>query len=979
MKMIKRRNFAPAVFIALGLMLCNSADAQIRSGAAFLKMLPGGRLHSMAASHTAVIDDIHAVYANPGAAGFLREWHWAASYSKWIADIYNASFVLGSGFRTPWSRHTQFALGVLYHGVPEFNSSDLNTPLAHANDLVASLSIGQPLSFVSDNISIGSNIKYLRSTLNEVSASALLFDAGLTLRSKRFSLGNSIFPYGIVSAGAAIAHVGPDLVFDREGTPLPRTQRAGVAFYMGRHEGLQLALTADYRKIKDESGAFGLGLELFFNRALSLNGGYDYGGDLMNKFSFGASIRLDDVYPAFSEVITGRNNSLRLDLATLDDEYDLFSRTYRGTASHYPIRPEAFRFLSYVDDDTVYTDQVTLEWETFIDPDLFDDAHGRILIDRDRSRLDRLVRLYDDKRDEFYLALHDSSLLVNRRVSPSRFTLKELEGGDYYWCVVAIDRDRHIRFAQNGKRRIAHFYVPTPDVKIEEIEFDYSPWITTDDYHGVLRVIVSNAGSRTAGGFSVLVQDSLSVLEHRLPGDTHEKPNPKPILHKGTIESLSPGEKKEITFEWHTAQLGHHWIVALADADSKLIELDELNNRFARLFYTIPKGTLTCADSALVLINSETIIDLPVITEVTFDPNRSEVAREYLHKEVLEAPLSVIAGRLEENRSLSIELQGFIDPNSGENSLALAGERSAAVRDSLVALGVGTEQIKIIPGRSLPKRYVPKDPTDARRVFEERRYVSVSTGPDAEMILFAPIRHVDMESYIRPVPFQPDILCAVDTRTVTLDFAGQETNKVLSDFDDGLKIDQLIPWKPVIERPDIWRGAEHEYSLALKDSLGREFKMKPRALSLSRRDILNKIHTSIPLKFSVTESVHEFYWERILEQARKYLTEGSFRMRFGGHSCEIGPDDVNRRLSERRAERFRVEFLNYIRSRHPDEYDLLVSKLDPVMGYGEDHPLQIEHLSGESILLGDNDKSMGRKLNRRVEIVIYLEGVEQFE
>ena len=48
-------------------------------------------------------------------------------------------------------------------------------------------------------------------------------------------------------------------------------------------------------------------------------------------------------------------------------------------------------------------------------------------------------------------------------------------------------------------------------------------------------------------------------------------------------------------------------------------------------------------------------------------------------------------------------------------------------------------------------------------------------------------------------------------------------------------------------------------------------------------------------------------------------------------------------------------------------------RLDRALGYGEDKPLTIERLNGEQILIGDNDKALGRKLNRRLEISFHTD------
>ena len=109
-----------------------------------------------------------------------------------------------------------------------------------ANDMLFSFSLGQPLSFISKNISLGFNAKYFKSTLDTYTANAIIFDGGLLARTPRFNLGNPLFKYGILSAGGAVTQFGPDLKFEQEGTPLPLTYRAGAAFLMGTHSGLQL-------------------------------------------------------------------------------------------------------------------------------------------------------------------------------------------------------------------------------------------------------------------------------------------------------------------------------------------------------------------------------------------------------------------------------------------------------------------------------------------------------------------------------------------------------------------------------------------------------------------------------------------------------------------------------------------------------------------------------------------------------------------
>ena len=939
-------------------------SAQIRSGASFLTMLPGARPQALSGTVTAGLDELHAIYANPGAAGFLRDWQWSATYTRWIADVYNASMILNTRIRTPWSSHTRLALGVLYQGIPDFDSSDKAAPMASANDVLVSASMGQPLTLLSKQISFGANVKYLRSTLAQYQASSLIFDAGIFYRTPKFRLlPDGLFKYGILSAGLSIINMGDGMTFISTKTPLPRTLRAGFAFYTGTHNGLQVQLSLDYFKIRDEDDHFGLGTEVSWNRLFAINAGYDFNRDLLNRATVGLSLSLDDLRMPTGAMFPGRNKAMRLDLATLDEE-EFFSRTYRGGLSNYNIGPEAFRFLSPEMDAKLDSNRPTLQWEESRDPDLYDAVRYHLLLDADSTKLAEIVN--EIKAGAMAVAdIAQYNLMTSQQTQTNAFATPFLSGGDYYWAVICLDTDDHIRMAKTGDREIAHFSIPYPDLMVQDVQFDYDQWITTDDYQGILKITVANQGQSPARNVQVTVYDA----------PTAKATEPEKLAEQ-IIEQVLPGRDQQIEIEWHTAQTGLHRIKVVVDENKQIREEDEKNNVLAENFYTIPKGTFLTRDTSFVELASQVMLELPIINEVCMDTNSTVVKYPYLHRTVYDAPLQVIASRLRKYPHLRIFLQGFADPNSGETDRALAKARAEAVRDSMLQLGVAKNQMKIIGFQVLPLRRVPKNPLDAKRVFEERRFVRITAEGLAQNTLFAPVPHLDVEKIDKPVDFEAQLRYAVPIEKAGLRLLAADVSDSTS-FTDHLHRNSFqgkVEWTVNIKdsaRHALWLEKEADYSITLQDSLGRVFRTRPEKTFLAKGTFLREHRISFPLKFAKTDPLYSFYWDRIYKLSKKLFEDPNMRMRLEGHACAIGPKAVNERLSKRRARSFHQGFLRFIKEKHPRDYLQFSERMDPPEGYGESRPLKIVRLNGQVILIGDNNSPIGRKFNRRIEIVFY--------
>lgn len=945
------------------------AQAQTLTGSNFLKLVPGARQQGLAGIGAGVIDELHTLYANPGAAGFSREWQWAATYSKTIAEAYHASLIYGTHLRTPWSRRSHLSFGLGYQGMPDFDSSDGAVAQVSANDVLATAGFAQPFTIAGKMFALGANLKYFRSKLAQYEADAWMADAGLLYRSGRFRLLKSsgrFLNYGIISAGVGVTNLGNDLTFQTSGTPLPRTWRAGMAFNAGHHQSLQIQLAADYRRVHTErGGALSFGTEISWGQTLSLRGGYDFHDDLLSHVAMGLSLRLDDGASPIGSVLPGRNNTLRLDLAAME-QTDLFSRPYRGSVTHYPVGPEGFDLRSPAPGSIINADSVALQWEATRDPDLYDDAKYLLLVERDSLKLAETLALAQRSRDDFFQTMTNTPFFIKENLTREHFQLGALEGGDYFWSVLAYDSDQHMRAAGPAGRSIWRFTIPAPQLEITSITFDYDQWITQNDYQGILRIAFANAGKGAASHVRLAIYDSLSSAV--IPETNTSAQVGRKLLADTTLATLVSGAGDTLAIPWHTSQTGLHMIAGeLSDG--------KRHTRRDAEFYTIPKGTFATGDTVVLISESQISYEMPLVPEICFDPNSSEVKPAYLHKELFDPPLVTVAQRMRTHRQLKVYLKGFADPNSGEHEVALADARAAAVRDSLFAFGVNADQIVIQPGEVLPLRRTPANADDARWVMEERRYVKMSTDKAGEVIAFQLVPYDDIEQQLLPIVFAGAIASAVPFQSGLLQTtAGGRHQQLELEILSRQGFTQEILWQPGetnINEVEKLAGENLAYTLLVNDSLGRTFYTPPAETYLSVESSVRAQRVAWPLRFNATEPLYDFYWDELIPYLDQMLNDPDVRMRFSGHACAIGSEEINMRLSQQRAQAFQQTFLKRIKAHYPQTYKKIVQRLDGAVGRGESRPMGMVYLSGNTMILGDNESPLGRKLNRRLEIEFY--------
>jgi hypothetical protein len=234
-----------AVFL---LAMTSGLLAQEGVGLPFLKIGVGARQAGMANVFTGVGDDVYTLYWNPGGLGHLRRWQWSLDYNRWFSDVYQASFSFAKQVRILGSQKTGIGITCSYLGMPSWDATGGVQDEVSANDLVASLSVGQRLDWIHPTLSIGIQAKVIQSHYDEYSATGTAADAGILFKSPRFKLGTP-FKYGMITAGMALSNYGADMTFISEKTVLPRTYRGGLSFMMGTYRAWQILIASDWSQV----------------------------------------------------------------------------------------------------------------------------------------------------------------------------------------------------------------------------------------------------------------------------------------------------------------------------------------------------------------------------------------------------------------------------------------------------------------------------------------------------------------------------------------------------------------------------------------------------------------------------------------------------------------------------------------------------------------------------------------------------------
>ncbi len=945
-------------------------------GLPFLKIGIGSRQAGMGGVFTGVGDDIYTLYWNPGGIGHIRRWQWSVSYNRWFTDVYQASFAAVKQFRVLGSKKSALGLTCNYVGMPSWDATGGREPEVSASHLVAGISLGQRLDWISRTLAIGVNLQLISSQFDAYSSSGLSSDIGILFKPNRFALGPfglGIFDYGIVSCGLSLSHIGTRMKFDAESTSLPRTGRLGISFLLGRYRGWSLLLASDMIDVKNRDIVIGAGAEIWWSNFLGFRLGYRENKEDLGDFSFGFGIRWDDVIKSLLRLPSHLGDAVEIDVA--DVGYgDVLQQTYQGSISHYPVAPEPFLLNDakvIISRDADNSSRIILRWEQASDPDPFDKVRYFVVVDRDKQQVEKALHNIEKNMNVFLNSSLKDSLLLFKSLSSTQYITSVSKGGVYYWAVVAYDLAQHARVGRKGEEHIAEFVVPTYDLVVKDFVFTPTPWITITPEQGTFSFTIANMGVVPSGRFQVVVQDVFI-------GGKPTRNSIDDTLFVANLSGLDVGEDTIFQIPWMTKKQGEHIISETVISLSEWPELNKENNVKQEKIISVPKGSMLAPDSVKVTATSYKFAEIPFVPEVYFSPHSSDIDSIYYTKgkSVPHSVLLALADRLKKNSDVTIRVLGFIDALSGENDPKLADERAEKVRKKLIELGVPSSQVIVVKNhpKVLGRRKMPANPQDAKWVMEQNRVVRFVVPQKAEAKIFKPYK-IEVDTTLKDsVKFDVKIISSGGIQSWELKIDSSLINLTRRKLVLNDSLWGSISWngedkdKNLVPR-DKW----YYYNLVLTDTLGRTFRTKPDSVYLREKRTIRKREIFGAAKFAKVEPVYQFYWEHLMDIARELVQNPGMRVRFEGHACAIGPDKVNDRLSYQRAKLFTMAFKNRLKAAYPNIYRKAWRHIDPPVGFGERVPLRIKIKGQGSVLLGDNNSPIGRYLNRRIMVLLYSE------
>jgi len=255
----------------------------------FLTIGVGARANAMGGAFASVANDVTALYWNPAGIAGLNSTQIALIHSDWIADLRHDFIGLSvpmGGFGTVGFQLNALTMDELIVRTPEF--PDGTGERAGSYDMALGLSYARTLT---DRLSIGASVKYVKSVLWHMSAQTVAFDCGVIMTNlfDLFQLGASISNMGgkmryggrdnFVYHDIRPSEYGNNEKIDAElktsSFNLPVAFRSGISMMVNKKSRWPLLLAVEFCEPSDNVRSVNLGGEWAFYDKLFLRAGYN--------------------------------------------------------------------------------------------------------------------------------------------------------------------------------------------------------------------------------------------------------------------------------------------------------------------------------------------------------------------------------------------------------------------------------------------------------------------------------------------------------------------------------------------------------------------------------------------------------------------------------------------------------------------------------------------------------------------------------
>ena len=239
----------------------------------FLLLDADARAVALGGAYTALATDANALLYNPGALGRIRNSEVSFMHNQYVEGLTQeyGAYAAPQGWGAQINRldFGDITRTTLSHkdGDGSFGISDLSVGAGYGRALT-------------DWASLGLGFKYLRESIDNVTANGCAFDAGALFSVPRVQ--------GL-SLGASLLNLGPRVRFMTLEEKLPLMMRAGAA-YKRSFLGADNTFAFDLSKALTDGVRFGLGAETLLYMMLALRFGYTSRNDTDIGITFGAGV-----------------------------------------------------------------------------------------------------------------------------------------------------------------------------------------------------------------------------------------------------------------------------------------------------------------------------------------------------------------------------------------------------------------------------------------------------------------------------------------------------------------------------------------------------------------------------------------------------------------------------------------------------------------------------------------------------------------